>query len=300
MTTTLAFCTLLLGGWISPEIDDSTPPLREDMTQPETVQANEMRLQGKTISLLPAPSLANGLGGPSGSAYPGTGTGTGSQSQWRRPAGAMPGMPTSPGTGAPTGPNGNYGGPGAYGYGAAGMPAAPTRSSEDAYGAGASRRSGWGAAQSPMDSGSPDANRSNMQPAAPSATSDINQGAGNYYANLRPAGAPGALGNPKAFDNASLAPRASPYLNLYTSRTANGTIDPYTSAVVPALDQIQNQQKVSAQIGGLQKTLRRPAGTGGMEVPTGQGLANPGQFINYPQYPPGSPANMMPMPPTTP
>jgi hypothetical protein len=86
----------------------------------------------------------------------------------------------------------------------------------------------------------------------------------------------------------------SPWQNLYRTGTNGGTIDNYNSIVRPQLDQGSTNQHVSAQIGGLQNTQdamlqqQRAALQGrGQEVPTGTGLVNPSNYINYKNYYPG-------------
>lgn len=99
-------------------------------------------------------------------------------------------------------------------------------------------------------------------------------------------------GGEKAFTGYKPPPTMSPYLQMYTSRTANGTIDPYNNGVRPMIEQGQANQKFSAQIGGLRSSLNRQGAAlnrlNNQEMPVQQGLVNPQYFINYQQFYPGA------------
>jgi len=88
----------------------------------------------------------------------------------------------------------------------------------------------------------------------------------------------------RPFNNATpLAPTYSPYLNLYSSPTGNGTVSTFQSNVLPAIQQSQLNNAVNATIGGVPGTRpTRGFGPSGQEQQMGgTGLANPNQFINY-------------------
>jgi hypothetical protein len=87
----------------------------------------------------------------------------------------------------------------------------------------------------------------------------------------------------------------SPWNNLNLP-TNNGTVNPYTNYVRPAMDQQTFNAHVSEQINGVQTMQRYGAGTPGMEVPmSGPGLANPQIFQNYMNfYPNSNPAGYPP------
>ena len=65
------------------------------------------------------------------------------------------------------------------------------------------------------------------------------------------AGAPAG----KAFSDFRAKPAVSPYMNIFNTGTAGGTISPYNSLVRPQLDQNQQNQQLNTGLGDLQNQL---------------------------------------------
>jgi hypothetical protein len=101
-----------------------------------------------------------------------------------------------------------------------------------------------------------------------------------FSANLQPPQNP-TMPAEKPFPGYTPPPTTSPYGRQFLP-TGGVTTSNYTTLVQPALNQANANQHFSAQIGGLQimQQQRTPPG-GGQEVPMGQGLANPNNFIYY-------------------
>ena len=287
MNATIVASVLLLGGWVLPESEDTTPPLKEDLGQPSSVQQHEMRIKAKNMPT--APSLTNGEPTPpTRRAYdrnfqPPTNRGTGSASM--RPM-TMPSAPTDAGGSSsagspPTIPS---------------MPTSPANqgSSDDTQGM--SPQGGSGSSAFGRSSRTPSYGRGGLG-GQQSFSQPLNNNRFSSGAAATPGldqSYPSASPPPadKAFSGYKQAPAMSPYLQMYTSRTANGTIDPYNNGVRPMIEQGQANQKFSAQIGGLQNSLSRQGSTlnrlNHQEMPVQQGLVNPQYFINYQQYYPGA------------
>ncbi len=65
------------------------------------------------------------------------------------------------------------------------------------------------------------------------------------------AGAPAG----KAFSDYRATPAVSPYMNIFNTGTAGGTISPYNSLVRPQLDQNQQNQQLNTGLGDLQNQI---------------------------------------------
>jgi hypothetical protein len=266
MNAMLVFCAMACGGWVWPDLDHAPLAPMEDLDQPSDMQEKQLR---SAAHLPMAPSLYNNPAAMGG--------GGASRSRPYSPYGPRPYQPPGPqqSTGmplAPTDPNALPGGP-----------ASPTASGQGGAGSqiGAAR---WGGQGSPR-SGFQSTNGSPQQLGAQR----------QYYPNTPIA--------PSAPATYHAPPIVSPYQQLYSSQTNNGTIDPYSTYVKPALDQSQANHAFSEQIGGLRSNMQnRGFGPGnGQEVPVGNGLVNPGYFQNYKQFYPNSsggvPPGMGPGPP---
>jgi len=126
--------------------------------------------------------------------------------------------------------------------------------------------------------------RANLATPAQTASKYIASNNGSDIARqygLPPVSNIGADTGGKAFSNYQAPSGYSPWNNL-TLPTNNGTTNPYTAYVKPAMDQQMFNSHISEQINGVQTQQRLYQGTPGYEVPiSGAGLANPSQFINY-------------------
>ena len=275
MNAAIAICAMLVGGIVLPDVDDTTPALKEDLSQPGTAQQREMRNAGQQSPAAPslttesAPPAAQGA-----SQLPMLPEQRQRFNQFGKRLSTMP--PSIPGT--PTDP-----------MASSALPAEPI----SAGGMQGQMRgaASLGGRQPTMGGG---------ERVAPTAGGG-SYGSGNAgysspatqpQAQFAPMTSSPAVTGAKPFTDTQTSSPMSPYLNMYTARTNNGTISPYYSGVLPAMDQGQANQKFSAQIGGLQNSLSRQ----GMQlnrlynqdVPMGAGLANPSQFLNYRQYYPNA------------
>jgi hypothetical protein len=98
---------------------------------------------------------------------------------------------------------------------------------------------------------------------------------------------PVAGGGAKPFNNYQPPSGYSPW-QLLNQPTQNGTLNPYTNFVQPALSQQNFNAHVSEQINGVQTMQRNYGGTPGQEINVGgsSGLVNPQIFQNYLNYMP--------------
>ncbi|MGA2620567.1 MAG: hypothetical protein ABSF26_23340 [Thermoguttaceae bacterium] len=265
MNATLVVCTLLVGGWMLPEFDDSTPPLNEGLLQGG--QSGDLLQSGRNVQLPTPPSLLTPVGSlPTGSTYPRYGSRLGA-AQSGAQAGTMPLAPTDPGargSGFPQSPMIGQG-QSPSGYGAA-------RMGSGGYAAPGAGPSGAGLLTPPTAT----------MPSAPTSMRGL-----SHYAPPAPAAPPNPMLNPaasKPFEQWQPSSPVSPWQMLYSQPTANGTIDPYTNYIRPAQSQQQTNQRLSAEINGVQGTMqgRGPANRGFEQEQQGtRGLANPQGFINY-------------------
>jgi len=124
--------------------------------------------------------------------------------------------------------------------------------------------------------------------------------ASNYIASTNPMNTMmnqsglGATTNP--FSNPSTGAAPKPYSDyqppsgyspwqLLNQSTQNGTVNPYTTFVQPAIQQQNFNSHMSEQINGVMTSPRYNTGTPGVEVPMGSnGMANPQIFQNYKNY----------------
>ena len=294
MHATLALCAMSIGGWVSTESEITTLPLHENLSIYNDIQDRELKENTRHAKLPKVPTI--GEYAPSGD-YSQAQRGyraTNPTVYQNRPGsqGVIPPSPTSAGD---------------IGTGGRPLPSVPTGGSQGGY----SGQSAYYPNQAGGGAGGNDpyANRQipGSNPLGPGAQVSQAQRAGvatrasnftqEYSASAytsRYSG--GATQNPllnspdasKPFESYQPPSGVSPWQNLYNQNTSNGTNNPYYSAVRPALQQQQFNQRVSAQIGGVPGTGQR-SGTGnatpGIEQPVeGAGMVNPNSFINYGNY----------------
>jgi hypothetical protein len=213
------------------------------------------------------------------------------QQQQNRPTGVMPQAPTQAGppSQAPAGPYGSppaqIGQGGSYGPGGA-QPPGQVATRDDPY------------ANMPIAGANPVArynSRTNVPqvPQPPTASNYFNNNSVNsitsQYGLSNPSNGfnnPGAGGGVKPFSNYQPPSGYSPW-QLLNQPTQNGTLNPYTNFVQPALSQQNFNAHVSEQINGVRTMQRGYGGASGPEISVGgNGLVNPQIFQNYLNYMP--------------
>ena len=268
MNATLVICTLLVGGWMLPEFDDSTPPLSEGWLQGG--QSGDLLQSGRNVQLPTPPSLigpapSTNMGPMSARGYgprPGTSPSGGQ-------AGTMPMAPTDfgpRGSGFPQSPT--------IGQGQSSIGYSPARLAPSGYAAPSGGQNGAGLLTPPTAT----------MPALPSTQRGL-----GAYSPRPPAALPNPMLNPaassqKPFERWQAPSPISPYQYLYGQPTDNGTINPYMAYVRPIQQQQQTNQRLGAEINGVQSTMQGHVPTNRgyeQEQPGVRGLANPQGFINY-------------------
>ncbi len=294
MHATLALCVMSIGGWVSTESEITTLPLHENLSIYNDIQDRELKENTRRAKLPKVPTI--GEYAPSGD-YGSSPRGyrpTNPTANTSRPGpiGGIPQSPTSAGD---------------IGTGGRPLPSVPTGGLPGGY-SGQSAYPGQSGGYS--GNNDPYANRQvpGSNPLGPGA--QVNQiqraavanRASNYTSEYSASSytsrySGGATQNPllnnsfdasKPYDSYQPPSGVSPWQNLYNQNTSNGTNNPYYSAVRPALQQQQFNQRISSQIGGVPGTGQR-SGTGnatpGIEQPVeGAGMVNPNSFINYGNY----------------
>jgi hypothetical protein len=290
MHASIALCVMLCGGITTPEQEITAIPLKEDLSKGSSIQDMERRERGQNIRLPQVPTLAD----PKQASSDGRPYGPGNQAlprsaydpASRRPA-TMPQAPTEAGNAGipnPWQPSQAQGAlPRLPGSGGNGYYPSPASSGGPSSGYTPSSYGGFGA--NPVgynNNGGYAAPRAAQ--ATPVTTANNYVVANNGTATNRQYGVPSAPGfDPsKPFNNYQAPSGYSPWNNL-TLPTNNGTTNPYTAYVRPAMEQQTFNSHISEQINGVQTQQRAYQGTPMYEMPvsSGAGLANPSQYIDY-------------------
>jgi hypothetical protein len=293
MHAQIAICMMMVGGYIVPEADIKTIPLNDDLSNLIAIQDKEYRERAQNRVLPRVPTVADprqavedryGPYAPNAymprnpidqNAYrrqaiteaPTAGGNSGVPNPWQAGQTGQGAMPRMPGAG------GNYynPSPGVSTAGPAGNTYTPNGSSGFANpvatpGFAAGHALGVGAAPTASgyiqaNNGSQLASRYGLPP-----VSNITAGP--------------TAGGGKAFDGYQAPSGNSPWNGLFAP-TANGTTNPYTQYVRPAMEQQTFNAHISEQINGVQTQQRYGGGTPYHEMPppSGPGLVNPAGYI---------------------
>jgi hypothetical protein len=248
MSSALAACALILGGWTLPELGESlSPPGQDDLLRPPVNPGAPGKILPKIQS--PASPLRPGMN-PRGVSGRQGGLGPGDPRN-------LPFSPTDPMAGmSPM------------------MPLLPT----DAQGSLRTPLSGGGL-RSPMGTGMSPGGQRLPYPPSGLPQAPLNRGPVGF---AQPSSVP-MQETPKPFESFRHASGVSPWMNLY--RPGGATADNYTSLVRPQLDQRALNQRVSGDIGNLQTTTQRQGQQINQDQQILQGTVNQGSVINYQYYP---------------
>jgi hypothetical protein len=274
MHASIAVCVMMVGGYIYPEPEIMTIPLRDDLSRSNAIQDQEWRERVKHMPLPRVPTLDDRqqvVDNGRANRYPPADQ---NAQQRRMPQAPTSASPTDTGQAGyrpegfgPVGGSGDMGGNNTFN-------SAPGQNG--VYGRSAPR-----AAAVP--------NTTNFT-ANNSVSSITNQyGLGGTAPN--PMMNSSAGGN-KPYSDYQRPNGYSPWQNLNLP-TNNGTISPYTAYVRPAMDQQAFHSHVSEQITGVPSRGFYGSGTPGVEMNmgNGNGLVNPQLFQTYLNY---NPANQAP------
>ncbi len=282
MHASIALCVMMVGGYLPPESEITTVPLNIDPAGFSNIQDLEWKEGAKNIHLPQVPTIQNGQSSVDDSRkgkfavpYPPTDP--------RAPQGRSLAMPAPPTQAGPA----NGGGYQAGGIGQAGG------YGQQGYSSGAPKNDPYAnvsVARNPVTATGAYVQPTPQAIVAPS-TSNFTNG---YSANaltaqygLPPIATPsvGGASSSKPFNGYQPPSGYSPWMALNAS-TNNGTLNPYTAYVQPAVSQQNFNSHVSEQINGVQTMQRNlNSGTPGTEVNVGgNGLANPQIFQNYRGY----------------
>jgi hypothetical protein len=295
MHTSIAVCLMMVGGYIYPECEVATVPLKDDLTRPNPIQDQEWKERVKRVPLPQVPSIDVSSQAGDNRAAPYRYNPNLMRPQ-QQPF--MPSAPTQegPGSNGQTGINGQAGyGPagnnGQAGYGPAGganpaanyiSPNATAPGQNPVYGR-----------QVPVANVVPTVNNLNYNNSMSNLTNQY--GLGNLQNPMLNPSVGGTSNKP--FNDYQRPTGYSPWQNLYLPSN-NGTVDPYTAYVRPAMDQQNFNSHVSEQINGVRtRGYYGDTNTPGMEMNTGSGngLVNPGIMRDYRL----NPMNANPYNPTT-
>ena len=292
-----------------PELEITAIPLKDDNSSASTIQEMEWKQAARQHVLPRVPTINDDrqAGGVGGGVMPGRRTGlpvspTDPNAPYRR----QPVMPVAPTEAGELGTNRPSPGtmptvPGAY------HPANTVGGYRPGYGPGnyspsngqgyvGNRPSQFNAPtfSQPVQPGLSGAMTSALQPPVTPTTSNyLNRTTAAQYMNIPGVDQNPFLTQPAAGTGDAAKPFAdyqrpngySPWMSLYNTPTSNGTVDPYTSAVLPAMQQQQYNQQIGNQVRGMQQMQGMYGGTPGTEVPVGgAGMANPSAFQNYGNY----------------
>ena len=300
MHASIAVYVMMVGGWVGPESDITIVPLKDDVFSQNSIQDAEWRERVKIVPLPRVPTIDDR---PQ----------AGQDNRVRDPYQPYPRTPTRqvgtsvvPSPPTPTGPDQpgtGYGQTGTgYGQGGSGYGQTGPGYGQTGTGYGPSGRTDPYAntsvpGRNPVNPGYTGGyGNAPVVPPTANVTPTANNFIGNNSVsnitnpyglnNSNPMLNPSASGVSKPFNQYQPPSGYSPWQQLYTSPTNNGTVSPYINNVRPSLDQQNFNAHVSEQINGVQ-TLQRGYGAGapGMEVPMGgNGLVNPNTFQNYGGY----------------
>jgi hypothetical protein len=273
---------MMVGGYIYPECEIATIPLRDDLSRPNPIQDKEWQDRAKRWPLPRLVTIDDRQQTPDNgrlSRYPPTNP---NAQQVRQ---VMPDAPTSAGPGG-NGQTGN----GQTGYGQTGY-------GQQGYGPGVSARNntlantsvpgqnpvpGYTGVPTPVATPTPTVNNNYLGPSSISSITSRYGLGGLQNPMMNP-----SAGN-KPYSDYQRPTGYSPWQNLYLPSN-NGTVDPYTAYVRPAIDQQNFNSHISEQINGVQtRGYYYGSGTPGMEgnIGSGNGLVNPQLFQTYPNYNP--------------
>jgi hypothetical protein len=293
MHASIALCLMMVGGPVAPEPDIIDVPLRVD--SPTSMDEIEWKESSKRMKLPRVPTLGEESSAPGdyrgnrGRYTPPT-----DPNALQRRQSAMPMSPTDPGNlggGSPMGQAPGVPGSGIVqgyqGQGSQGQGYAPNRS--NTFNPGANNFS------KPVNG---NYGGVTAQTSAPSATripsaSDTMGGIMNIANQTGGASANPMLnqsaGGQKPFNDYQRPSGYSPWMNLYTTPTNNGTMSTYTTSIQPTMQQQQYNRQIAEQIQGVRNALVAPPSHALDEernIGAGNGLVNPNSFLNYgPYYP---------------
>jgi hypothetical protein len=295
MHASIAVCVMMVGGWLQPAMPDSEVPvlpLKEDLSRANYLQDLEWKERVKRKPLPRVPTIDDRTDDGLNSRRqmvtttdPKTGQSrimplpptSADRNQANQVLPNIPSSPTGGGAGGTAYPPIGPGGAGSGGY----VP--PVMPKNDPY------QNIQIPGRSPVAGGYSQYNYTRGYPGTPTAQTVNNLTYQNSMdAYTRPYGLTGqsTVAGPnsnKPFSDYRAPSGSSPWNNLYLPSN-NGTVNPYTNYVRPAMDQQNFNAHVSEQINGV-PTLQRGYGAGapGMEAPTtgGAGLINPQIMLQY-------------------
>lgn len=298
MHASIALWVMMVGGCLPPESEITTVPLKDDLFGLTSIQDLELKERSARVRLPQVPTISN-TQQPADDYQP--------HKRYQPPYSPMdpraaqrpmPMMPTPPTDAGPSVGGGyqpeRYGQTRGYQPGG-GYQAGGGYQPGGGYSSGTPKNDPY--ANNLMGGATPAGYAPPMPqraPIVPTANNYIT-GANPLLGMLNQAGI-GASSNPYANASAGggskpyndyVAPNGySPWNALYTTPTNNGTVNSYTSAVQPAMQQQNFNSHMSEQINGVLTSPRyNNSGTPGMEVPMGSnGMANPQIFQNYKNY----------------
>ncbi len=101
-------------------------------------------------------------------------------------------------------------------------------------------------------------------------------------------GAAGSAPPTKAFAGVQRPPAISPYMQLYQQNTAGGTVDPYTTSILPQLNQMQQNQQNANDINNLQTQVAPLVAPPQTQPQNQEVMPTPQYNLNYQDYPPAN------------
>jgi hypothetical protein len=284
----IAVCVMMVGGYIVPEVDITTIPLKDDVGKGISIQDLEWKERALTAHLPQVPTLGipKQTASDGGPYLPNDRTTSYPRSPYdnsRRPS-VIPQSPTEPGNNVVQNPWQPTQGQGASPR----MPSAGGGyNSPAAAGPGGNNFSPNAGFANPVGIGAGQYQAQRAVQATPLQTANnyIQNNNGSTYNRQYGSSGPSQVSadqTGKAFSGYQPPSGNSPWNNLYLP-TNNGTTNPYTSYVRPAMDQQTFNSHISEQINGVQTQQRGYQGTPGYEAPpmSGPGLVNPNATIDY-------------------
>ncbi len=307
MHASLVISLMVFGASIVPEPEITLVPLQDDLSSQNLIQDQEWRERVKRQPLPRVPTLDDRPLSQDNTRTTNGYRPTISPNNPYAPQSRAQVIPQAPTQADPNAAGGGYGQAGNYGQ--AGISTVP-----GSYGQAGNYGQGGGFGPTPqpgagMGTGNPYGNtiqnhipNANYNAPGNQSSPRISTDSNNPFVNANPtlgtlesrygvaqtqspygAGSPSAGGN-KPFNGYAPPSGYSAWNNLYLP-TNNGTQNPYTNYVRPAMDQQQFNMHISEQINGVQTMERGYGPMNGVEVPIGgSGLANPNQFITYPAH----------------
>ena len=287
MNASIAVCVMMVGGIIYPESEITTVPLNVDLsaTGVNNIQDQEWQQSANTHSMPKVPTADLQQQSSSDGQTPNRNNLPIDQRAYHPRQSMIPEPPTSAGP-APNGQGYTPGAIGAGGIGAGGNGTAGGYCARnDLYPNAVPGRSPVFSptTQFSAPTATPVQTVNNVINTANTSVNNLETRFGlnspQYPTMVGPSAGPAA----KPYSNYQPPSGYSPWMNLYQP-TNNGTIDPYTAYVQPALNQQNFNAHVSEQINGVQNLQRGYGPMPGNEVPMGNGMADPRIFQNYKGY----------------